>query len=204
MNLVCFAHHCGGGIVCDLLNDAWSPMDGIRVRSTAHGLLKIITEGTIIRKFDEEHWKFMKYQIEINPWLKDKNDLWVGTHCHPSAIPDKYLDDFEKIISIVCTTKKSKLYRYLRIVYGNLMPSPSKMLIEYPAAHLVKEDFETHPKCINIEFEDIVDGRFVEQYNLSIERFEEWKNSNKFLYQDVDPRLLTIFEEAYNGISYPC
>lgn len=202
MNLVCFAHHCAGGLLCDLLNDVWSPMDGIRVRSTAHGLLKIITEGQIIRQFDEEHWKFMKHQIEINPWLSKEKDLWVGTHCHPSAIPDKYLDEFDKVIGVTCITKKSKLYRYLRIVYGNLVPS--KLPREYPAAHLVKEDFETHPKCINIEFEDIVDGRFVEQYNLSKERFEEWKNSNKFLYQEVDPRLLKIFEEAYNGISHPC
>ncbi len=202
MNLVCFAHHCAGALLCDLLNKSWSPMDGIRIRSTAHDLLKIGGKGQILRTFNEEQWRFMKYQIEIDPWFSKEKELWVGTHCHPSAIPDKYLDEFKSIIAITCITKKSKLYRYLRIVYGNLMPS--KIPIELSGAHLVKEDFEAHPKCTSIEFESIVDGTFVEQYNLSKERFEDWKQSNKFLYQEVDPRLLKIFEEAYNGISHPC
>jgi hypothetical protein len=193
MNLVCFAHHTGGGIVCDLLNNSNSPLSGIRVKSTAHGALKIGDTGRVHRTFNEDYWKFLKHQADADVFLANS---WVGTHCHPSCIPEKYLDEFNKRIAITTELEESKWYRYLRIVHGNLQLT--KMPVEESAAYLVAESFESDSRCVNIEFKDIVNGNFVKAFDLNQETFNKWKQANEFLYKDTDPRLLELFK-AKNG-----
>jgi hypothetical protein len=193
MNLVCFANHTGGGIVCDLLNNANSPLSGIRVRSTAHGVLKMGDTGRVHRQFDKDHWQFLKQQVETDPFLSKS---WVGTHCHPSCIPDVYLNEFTKIIAITTETWESKWYRYLRLVHGNLQPT--KMPIEESASYLVAETFESHAKCVNIEFKEVVNGNFVKAFALNTETFNKWTEANNFLYTNPDPKLLDFFK-VHNG-----
>jgi hypothetical protein len=57
------------------------------------------------------------------------------------------------------------------------------------------DEFESHPSCKNIEFEDIVNGKFVEEYQLNIEYFNEWKCLNSWLYSDIDTSLSNQFNK---------
>ena len=63
----------------------------------------------------------------------------------------------------------------------------------------VIEDFEPHINCTNVEFSDIVNGKFVRDYNLNLDYFNKWKELNSFLYES-NPILL---EEFNKGIKMP-
>lgn len=200
MNLVCFANHTAGGLVCDLLNNVKKiNMYGMRSIGTAHGLFKIGDVGSVCRNFNEEYWNFQKTSLKSDQWLSSISDLWTGTHCHPSCIPEKYLNQFEKILAITTERNTSKLYRYIRLCYSKTYNITEPEII---AAKDVMETFESYPGCINVEFEDIVNGKFVKDFKLSEVNFNKWKDSNKFLYEDFDNRLIEIFNqelEKYYG-----
>ena len=49
---------------------------------------------------------------------------------------------------------------------------------------------------INIEFDDIVHGRFVSDFNLNLEHFENWKSKNPWLY-NMDEYLVGKFNKMF-------
>ena len=54
------------------------------------------------------------------------------------------------------------------------------------------ESFESNPNCINIEFVDIVNGKYIIENNLKYEHYDNWKKVNPFLYS-IEPKLLDTF-----------
>lgn len=131
---------------------------------------------------------------------------WLGTHAHPSCIPDLSL--FEKVIAITTMTRKSKIYRWLRYYHGffksiNLEWQETDSLEQIDKirelAKNVFEEFTPHSLCLNIEFEDIVEGKFVQDFGLNLEYFCQWQNRNKWLYnyQQYDWAMQRFNEAEY-------
>jgi len=202
MNLVCFPNFTAGGLVCDLLNNTVNQFEGITLQNNlAHHLLKSGDNGKVFRTFDSAFWdkEIELFKKEKHPYSeeaigRDLSNFYVGTHCHPSCIPDNYFSQFNKVISITTERTESKLFRYIRMCYG------LKQQYNLPEhnARLVVESFEQDSRCSNIEFNDIVNGKFVTDYNLNLIHFEQWKNLNNFLYS-IDPILNKVFNEVYSG-----
>lgn len=186
MNLVCFPGLTGGALVCNLLNESYTPIDSPVVKSVEHTVFKTGRETgfNTYLYYDEPRWN-----LKIKSW--EKTDFYLGTHCHPSII--KVLDKFKKIIVITVTTDKSKFYRFLRNVYINNIEDENEMCGH--ALMIIKNNFSSYPNCINVEFEDIVNGEFVSKNNLNINYFNNWKIHNNFLYEP-DPKLTSIFEKV--------
>jgi hypothetical protein len=202
MNLVCFPNFTAGGLACDLLNNTINQFEGISLKKNlAHHLLKSGDNGKIFRTFNSAFWDkeielFNKREHVYSEEAigKDLVNFYVGTHCHPSCIPDNYFSQFNNVISITTERTESKLFRYIRMCYGleqqNNLPEHN--------ARLVVESFEQDSRCTNIEFNDIVNGKFVTDYNLNPNQYEQWKKLNNFLYS-IDPVLNKIFNEVYLG-----
>jgi len=186
MNLVCFPGLTGGGLVCNLLNENYTPIDNPVVKSIQHFIFKTGRETGFdtYLYYDESQWN-----SKIKSW--EKTNFYFGTHCHPSII--KVLDKFKKIIVITVTTNKSKFYRFLRDIHIHNVEDENEMYGH--AKMIIENNFTPYPNCVNVEFEDIVNGEFVRKNNLNINYFNDWKNHNNFLYEP-DPKLTSIFEKV--------
>lgn len=180
MNLVCFSNNTAGGLVCDLLNDKLPIIDNYKTTNKEHNIFKLTDSPTVM---NEIIWNNLVFRYK-------NSDLWYGTHCHPSCIK---LEDFESVICVTTLTEKSKIYRWLRYYHGWFK---SECLDWREDSTLEKIDkirelsknvfveFKPYPNCKNIEFEDIVNGKFVEDNNLNQEYFEQWKQNNPWLYEE--------------------
>jgi hypothetical protein len=174
MKLVCFLGLTGGGLVCDLLNHKKSEIHHTNgnVLSKEHNVFKNLTPYLDKGPFNETMWEKQVRIARVHYFNSD--NLYFGTHTHPSNIPDKFIKEFKEIVVITTISKKCKWYKYLRFknLYHHMMIDPETVLLDYP--------------CINnyteIKFSDIVDGEFVRQYNLDVEHFENWKSHNNYLY----------------------
>jgi len=140
MNIICFSSHSAGGIMCDLLNN--TSMD--RVASTRkrmdpqyvifnreHNMLKgvrvdptIIVKDRILSKnsyIDISNGVFNnEMYLECIRELKYRNkpqDTWVGTHWHPTVIPNHILTS-NKVIVITNERYASRLLLFIRLVNG--------------------------------------------------------------------------------------
>jgi len=188
MKLICFSNNTAGALLCNLLNnnllvDENDPIS-YRVSSWQHHEFKIGDTPSIQRSIDIDNWN-----QKINTWKN--NNFWFGTHAHPSAIPD--LSIFDEVIAITTTSRTSKLYRWLRYYHGwfksvhpnwketNDLEKIDKIRC---LAYNVFDEFEPHSNCKNIEFEDIVSGKFIQDTNLNLNYFNEWKKRNSWLYSD--------------------
>jgi hypothetical protein len=60
----------------------------------------------------------------------------------------------------------------------------------------LKDTFFDHSSCINVEFDDIVEGRFVSDFNLNLKHFENWKSKNPWLY-NMDEYLVSKFNKMF-------
>jgi hypothetical protein len=187
--------------VCDLLNSHTNPMLGYKTTNAEHSAFKVGDSFTIHTDIDIDMWnqRISKYS---------HTDSWLGTHTHPTVIPD--LSKFDKILAITTSSRKSKLYRWLRYYHGwyltafpDWKESDSIESIDKirELAKNVFEEFVPHPLCINIEFEDIVNGNFVTQYNLNKEYFDQWATNNHWLYQDTKSWAVCRFDEAESELS---
>ena len=186
MKLVCFPNYTGGALVCDLLNNKTSPFRGSVIASIDHSVFKIGDKGFgVLRECDQAIWS-----TKVNKF-KDFTS-WFGTHCHPSIIK---LNDFDEIISITTESEQSKWYRFLRAYYIYFEGHINNIEMLDGLIERIFDEFESHPECKNIEFEDIVNGKFVEEYNLNIEHFNEWKGLNSWLYSESDPLLVKHFNK---------
>lgn len=199
MKLVCFPNNSGGGLVCDLLNKNTISMDGYKTSNQEHSLFKFSDSQAV-------QWTVnpIKWYLKINQYKGQ--DKWFGTHCHPSGIPN--LAEFDQVISINVTTRNSKLYRWLRCYYGYfLKQNPHwKEVVDINAIDQVREfsksmieSFPPSNNCRNVEFEDIVNGKFIMENNLDLTQFQTWKNSNSFLYdyKDTDWCVQRFIEAEY-------
>lgn len=189
MKLVCFPNFAAGGLVCELLNPTkLNPVTGMTFGNNAqHHVFKIGDNGKVYREFNEIDWRYKL--ILISRW-RAVQDMWLGTHCHPTAIPEKYFKEFEQVIAITTETRLSKYYRFLRYCWD---PTANKMFPSHTIAHLVSESFESDPRCINVEFEHIVDGSWVKEMNLDYDKYLVWREINSFLYTD-QAKLRKIFD----------
>lgn len=207
MKLICFSNNTAGGLLCNLLNKNFDlekhHQFTYRVSSQHHEEFKVGDSPTIQKDLDLTLWN-----KKIEDWGSDTS--WVCTHAHPSIIPD--LSVFEEIIAITTLTRTSQLYRWLRYYHGwfkiadptwiesnNITPIDKVRYLAYN----VFEPFEAHPLCKNIEFEDIVSGKFVQENNLDQEYFNEWKQRNPWLYPvEQNSWAVKRFNEAEYEILY--
>lgn len=196
MKLICFSNNTAGGLLCDLLNNRTSDMTGYRTEGPHHSAFKVGDAPGVQWSVDTEIWN--------SRIIQNQNfDCWLGTHAHPSAIPD--IQVFDKVIAITTMSRSSKLYRWLRYYHGwwkshNPQWRETNDLVDIDQmremAKNVFVEFTPHPNCWNIEFCDIVDGIFVEQQGLNLEYFHKWKSSNQFLNYDTKEWAYLRFCEA--------
>jgi len=206
MKLICFSHNTGGGLLCNLFNnylvfDEEDPIDypitPYRVTSWQHREFKLGDDPTVQRIVDIDKWN-----QKIDKW-KDSNN-WFSTHAHPSVIPN--LSIFDEVIAITTITRDSKLYRWLRHYYGwfkyvepNWIENNDINNIDKIRclAYNVFEPFSPYLGCKNIEFEDIVSGKFIQDNNLDLDYFNSWKARNPWLYPiDENSWAVKRFNEA--------
>ena len=196
MNLVCFSNNTAGGLVCDLFTGDAVKMDGYKTTGIDHSLFKVLDSPTVQRKMHPVAWEHKVKEFS-------NSDRWMGTHYHPSIIPN--LGNFDKVIAITTTTRTSKLYRWLRYYHGwfknhNLTWEENDNLLNIDKirelAKNVFDTFEPHPACENVEFEDIVNGNFIVKNNLNIDHFIIWKTANPWLYSTEETWAVKRFNEA--------
>jgi hypothetical protein len=198
MKLVCYSNNTAGGLLCTLLNNTPFEMsNSYAVKGAEDNFLKISDTATVTTTIDHSAW--YRQLDKISP-----TDKWVGTHHHPSLIPN--LNDFEEVIAITTETRQSKLYRWLRYYNGwfkSVTPQwrETDDLVDIDKirclAKNVFEPFSTHPDCINIEFADIVDGTFIQDNLLNSHHFSLWKQHNLWLYEyNNDTWAVKRFNEA--------
>lgn len=197
MKLICFPNYSAGGLLCDLLNNTVSEIVGMTmVGNMPHNIFKSYDNGRVCRTFDESFWlaeiegiRSGKGTARYKFQIFDQN-LWFGTHCHPSCIPDYIFAQFDSVMAITTERRSSKFFRYLRTCHAFPTQNPKHLAIN------TQEAFESNIKCVNIEFEDIVNGKVVDDYKLNDTHFNNWKNANKFLYTEFDQNLVNIFNEV--------
>jgi len=183
MKLVCFPNNTAGGLVCNLLNNKSPIFDGYKTVNVDHSIFKSGDTSSITDKIDNlPEW--------YNKTKKYKNsNLWYGTHTHPSGIPN--LHDFDEVLLITTINTKSKLYRWLRYYYGwyfsvspNWTEDDTLEKID-KIRELCKNvfiDFSPFKDYECIEFENIVNGNFINDRKLSTLDYENWKANNLYLY----------------------
>lgn len=57
-------------------------------------------------------------------------------------------------------------------------------------------EFAPHSACTNLEFSDIVSGKFVADRGLSVVNFNKWKDANPWLYLTESTWATKRFDEA--------
>jgi hypothetical protein len=196
MKLVCFSNNTGGGLVCDLLNKHSSRSSGYKLDSIWHNALKIGDSASIQWSVDRAAWleKCQRYR---------HLDKWLGTHVHPSAIPN--LDEFSQIVVIATETRTSRLYRWLRYYRGwfcDTFPDwheSDDLASKDRIRELAKNTIQPYPSyhgCWNIEFADVVNGKFVGDNQLNYEYFGHWLQANSFLTDGSSTWASQRFAEA--------
>lgn len=201
MKIVCFPHYTAGGLVCDIINNTFSPIGkngGINSFAHSHG--KIGDSDSIYTDFDVTEFNtcMSKYQ---------NSDITVGTHCWPG---DADLSIAREVILITTETSRSKIYRWLRA--WHLYFSTQSHIKQLTGIELVDKQrelaknylapFRAVPAATNLEFADLVEAtqefRHVVK-GLPIEHhLDRWRKINYFLYDTNmwDNDLVHRFYEA--------
>jgi hypothetical protein len=196
MKLVCFSNNTAGGLVCDLLNHQRSGINSYRTTGSAHSAFKLGDSPGIQWSVDPVTW-----QQQVDRFWG--TDHWMGTHVHPSGIPD--LNPFQQIVVISTESRRSRLYRWLRYYHGwfchhdpHWVESDDLVSIDRirELAKNVFDPYTPHPGCWNVEFEHIVSGQFVADHGLDHEYYQQWRNANQFLYSSANSWAVQRFHEA--------
>lgn len=184
MKIVSFPHYTCGGLLCDILNNTFSPVaPNGGIRSLQHSLGKIGDTSGVNKDFDID---------SLLSQIKSADQrYWIGTHCWLG----NYVDRFENIINITTTTYNSKLYRWSRAY--NLYFKKLDHWLDLQGIDLKDQMRETAKNyfdafdpivahnVVNIEFADVVEDnqQFV---NIAgpdrCRHLDRWKTVNKFLY----------------------
>lgn len=132
------------------------------------------------------------------------SSLWFGTHLHPSGIPN--LSIFDNVIAITTMSRASKLYRWLRYYHGWFKSNNPDWIEKDDLVSIDKirhlsynvfDPFTPNPACKNVEFEDIVSGKFIQDNKLNLEYFNIWKKKNSWLFPiDENSWSIKRFNEA--------
>lgn len=215
MNLICYSHYTGGGILCNILNKF--PRDrerkvGARINNFEHFLF-IGDNWTVYDDFDVNRFEYQRQKVlqrNFDPeWRKNK---FFGTHCHPIKIN---LANFNHAISITTDSKLSQLYRWLRAYHLYFKPQwqsyynqerqdllrETAKSYHRPFYHCAKE------RLIEIEFADMVhkNSKFTNMCQQLVQepdfyRFDEWLNLNNFMFEP-DKEAVNAFWEAEYELS---
>lgn len=185
-NLVSFPHYTCGGLLCDILNNTWSPV-GERgdIRSIHHGAGKIGDADTVFTDFDPQEL------LGIISKLSVPSHSWVGTHCWPTP---ELIKQFDQTIIVSTATSRSQMYRWARAYQHFFKPQ----WIELTGIERLDKMRETAKNYIipfepvldhtvtNLEFADVVDNttefQFVIQHLDCKHHLARWQEINSFLY----------------------
>jgi hypothetical protein len=197
MNLICFPHYTCGGLLCDILNNTFSPIGKNKgINSIKHNYGKIGDTDTVLTEFD-----LAKFNSIFSQQNRSSTD-WVGTHCWPGKID---LTMFDRVLVITTTTFRSKIYRWIRAYrhyYLESLPWTSVVGLsridkERETAKNYLEPFLPifQSNVVNIEFAEIAEmnSEFYKiTSGLPVDRhMNRWKEINNFLYDekiwDSDP-----------------
>lgn len=185
MKLLCFPHYTAGGLICDILENKFSPIGSHGgILSTTHLLGKIGDSDSIFVEFDPAEFNLMLSAYQ------DTNTL-IGTHCWPGnvTIPGNI-----NIMLITTETSKSRIYRWLRAwhLYFSKLDNTKDLsgldLID-KQRELAKNyvaPFRAIHGATSLEFADIVETT-AEFYNAvkdsaTEQHMTRWKQINHFLY----------------------
>jgi hypothetical protein len=187
MKIVCFPHYTCGGLLCDILNNTFSPVaENGGIESIHHSIGKIGDE-LIYKEFD--------VNLLLNQLHKFKDhDVWIGTHCW---LGDQDLSSFNCIINITTLTYKSRFYRWVRAYHHYYLKSvPWQNLHGMEEIDKQRETAKNylepflpinHSRVINIEFADVVERHhsfLAILPNTSANHLNRWQTVNNFLYQE--------------------
>lgn len=185
MKIVSFPHYTCGGLLCDILNKTFSPVDyNGGIGGDRHNLGKIGDGDSIYTDFD---FGKLKQQLSQYP-----TDQWIGTHCWLGKVD---LSIFGQIINITTVTHRSKVYRWVRAYHHYYLKSdPWQNLNGIDEIDKQRETAKNYLKsfepikndCVtNLEFADVVElrpafSRFLLgdcQHHIS-----RWQEINAFLF----------------------
>jgi len=118
--------------------------------------------------------------------LKGRGHFRDSGEIEPLLIKDKYDKNYYtfKDIDIKNNAKET-------------IDDPNMLDIMTLATSILKDSSFTyfdHPNVINLEFEDIVNGSFITDNNLSIKHFDFWKQHNDRLY-NPEPEIVNFFTQ---------
>lgn len=209
MKIVCVGFYCAGGLICDLLNGEASPFETSVIQNRFNNILKKTPDNTqhlhLVLPTHLEEWKKLTSSMVVKEWTKGKA---FGHHQPIFLIPN--LDIFEEVYNITTTTMKSRWYRFLRHYWieinGQKMMKESAMNNIKNSINIIKydESWETVEELnvVNIEFEDVVSGKWCEEIGGNMDHMATWRRKNKFILDDYeqDPALIKLWEtqEQYN------
>lgn len=194
MNLIAFPHYTCGGLLCDILNNQWSPV-GSRgnIGDLYHSLGKIGDSDSIYDDYDQN-----MFNDRIDA-IKDKvpSDGWISTHVWPNLIDNTL---FDKIILVTTETYRSKIYRWVRCChhyYESSQPWIDAKQSTVAYIDKVRETAKNYIKpfrslsgtnTINLEFSDIVESApaFINVVSHCDwqKQMTRWRGINDFLYSD--------------------
>lgn len=182
MKLICFPHYTCGGLLCDILNNTFSPVaPNGGIASIHHSVGKIGDTGTIFEEFDSD--LLIKALVDI------PKDVFAGTHCWPGVLP---LEKFNYIINITTATERSRVYRWARAYNYYYLPLWQNLT----GIDLIDKIRETAKNYLgsfrpvfaenvyNLEFSEVVENTV--EFNKIVantdRHLERWRNLNNFLY----------------------
>lgn len=191
MNLVCFPHYTCGGLLCDILQNTFSPIGGSGgIDSITHKIGKIGDSDSVFADFDSK--LFYDALKSFDPI----QNSWIGTHCWPGSLD---VSMFDQVLIVTTTTFRSKLYRWIRAYYHYY--SKSQPWVEAHGQARIDKEKETAKNylkpflpvagknIVNIEFAEVVEvskefQHIVHDYNYDL-HIKRWKKLNDFLYDSA-------------------
>lgn len=191
MNLICVAPWCGGTLISDLLNNVQSPFETSILQSRYNNILKVDMQDPNAIGL----WLNAVRLVASSPSSKGK---YYATHF---PIKDIDVSLFEHIINVTVSTKKSRQYRFLRTYYlmvnGQKSLKPELVKSVEGIGRTCKIDTDWLPVELdnvqNVELEEVIEGRFVNQINGNKEHFDRWVKRNSFLFGDQDPKMIEVW-----------
>jgi len=206
MKIVCTGSFCAGALITDLLNGTKSPFEVSVVQNRFNHILKVPLEGNnpnnipwILLPTHTDEWLELTEDLCDRSWTEGK---WFAHHQPAWIIPN--LDLFEDVIHITTESMKSRWLRFLRHYYieinGQRMIQDVHLSNILGMMNIVKHDpsWLEVPNVTNVEFEDIVSGKWCEENGFDMSHMKDWQNRNKWLADDFfhDPALVEYWEEA--------
>lgn len=185
IKIISFPHYTCGGLLCDILNDTWSPIDpNGGIGSVHHRMGKIGDSDAVCEDFDLAQLRNLLQTLHT--------DSWIGTHCWLGAVET---DLYDRVINITTVTYRSRLYRWIRAYHHYFLGSDPWRGLE--GMQRIDKQRETaknylepfapiyNAKTINLEFADVVDSAasFISIMPDHAQRhIERWRQINHFLY----------------------